>query len=71
MAMVTNLTILPAMLLWMEKALQKKARKKEPVESARRRARPENGYRLGLDEKKTDSFIPEIYRSNNLISQET
>ncbi len=29
MAMVTNLTILPAMLLWMEKALQKKARKKE------------------------------------------
>lgn len=29
MAMVTNLTILPAMLLWMEKALLKKARKKE------------------------------------------
>jgi predicted RND superfamily exporter protein len=29
MAMVTNLTILPAMLLWMEKALQKKAKKKE------------------------------------------
>lgn len=29
MAMVTNLTILPAMLLWMEKALQKKARKRE------------------------------------------
>lgn len=29
MAMITNLTILPAMLLWMEKALQKKARKKE------------------------------------------
>lgn len=31
MAMVTNLTILPAMLLWMEKALQKKARKREPT----------------------------------------
>lgn len=29
MAMVTNLTILPALLLWMEKALLKKARKKE------------------------------------------
>jgi predicted RND superfamily exporter protein len=29
MAMITNLTILPAMLLWMEKALQKKAKKKE------------------------------------------
>jgi predicted RND superfamily exporter protein len=29
MAMVTNLTILPAMLLWMEKSLQKKARKKD------------------------------------------
>lgn len=29
MAMITNLTILPAMLLWMEKALLKKARKKE------------------------------------------
>lgn len=29
MAMVTNLTILPAMLLWMEKALKKKAQKKE------------------------------------------
>lgn len=29
MAMVTNLTILPAMLLWMEKALLKKAKKKE------------------------------------------
>jgi uncharacterized protein len=27
--MITNLTILPAMLLWMEKALQKKAKKKE------------------------------------------
>ncbi|MDQ0105078.1 hypothetical protein SAMN05660909_04246 [Chitinophaga terrae (ex Kim and Jung 2007)] len=29
MAMITNLTILPALLLWMEKALLKKARKKE------------------------------------------
>ncbi|GAA0528780.1 efflux RND transporter permease subunit [Chitinophaga japonensis] len=29
MAMVTNLTILPALLLWMEKALIKKAKKKE------------------------------------------
>lgn len=28
-AMITNLTILPALLLWMEKALLKKARKKE------------------------------------------
>ncbi|MET6999619.1 efflux RND transporter permease subunit [Chitinophaga defluvii] len=29
MAMITNLTILPALLLWMEKALLKKAKKKE------------------------------------------
>ncbi|RAJ03922.1 hypothetical protein LX64_02799 [Chitinophaga skermanii] len=29
MAMITNLTILPAMLLWMEKGLMKKAKKKE------------------------------------------
>ena len=28
-AMITNLTILPALLLWMEKALLKKAKKKE------------------------------------------
>lgn len=37
MAMITNLTILPAMLLWMEKALQRRARQKEafdPLEEA-------------------------------------
>ncbi|HEX5553885.1 MAG TPA: MMPL family transporter [Chitinophagaceae bacterium] len=31
LAMITNLTILPALLLWMEKSLLKKAEKKEPL----------------------------------------
>lgn len=51
MAMVTNLTILPAMLLWMEKALQKKARKKELWKALDDEADLEM-KEIGLDERK-------------------
>lgn len=51
MAMVTNLTILPAMLLWMEKALQKKAKKKELWKALDDEADLEMDQ-IGLDERK-------------------
>lgn len=51
MAMITNLTILPAMLLWMEKALQKKAKKKELWNPLDEEADLEMDQ-IGLEEKK-------------------
>ena len=51
LAMVTNLTILPAMLLWMEKALLKKAKKKE-LWNALDEEEDVEMSKLGLDDKK-------------------